>query len=196
MSRSVTPSQTIGPFFHRALLHEGWNDLAGRGAAGERVIIEGRVLDGDGAPVGDAMVEVWQANAAGRYEHPEDRQENGHAQRPIDPQFHGFGRTATDQDGRFHLRTIKPGPVTGRGDAPLAPHISVSIFARGLLKRLVTRIYFPGEPLNDSDPLLSTLPVARGATLIARAEDGGAAERVLHFDIVLQGENETVFLDV
>jgi protocatechuate 3,4-dioxygenase, alpha subunit len=201
MSRSVTPSQTIGPFFHRALLHEGWNDLAGRGAAGERVIIEGRVLDGDRAPVGDAMVEVWQADAAGRYDHPEDRQEKdrqgkGDHDRSLDPNFHGFGRTATDPDGRFHLRTIKPGPVTGSGDAPQAPHINVSIFARGLLKRLVTRIYFPGEPLNDSDPLLSTLPVARGATLIARAEDGGAAERVLHFDIVLQGENETVFLDV
>jgi len=192
MTRRVTPSQTIGPFFHRALLHEGWNDLAARGAAGERVAIEGRVLDGDGAPVSDAMVEVWQANAAGRYDHSEDRQEN----KPLDPNFHGFGRTATDLDGRFRLRTVKPGPVPGIGDVPQAPHINVSVFARGLLKRLVTRIYFPGEPLNESDPLLSAVPAARRATLIARVADGGAAERILHFDIVLQGDNETVFLGV
>jgi protocatechuate 3,4-dioxygenase, alpha subunit len=191
MSRSVTPSQTIGPFFHRALLHEGWDDLAARGATGERVAIEGRVLDGDGAPVGDAMLEVWQANAAGRYDHPDDRREN----RAIDPNFHGFGRIATDPDGRFSLRTVKPGSVPGIGDAPQAPHINVSVFARGLLKRLVTRIYFPGDPLNEADPLLCALPAARRATLIARVADG-AAERVLHFDVVLQGDDETVFLDV
>ena len=196
MSRRVTPSQTIGPFFHRALLHQGWNDLAARGAAGERVAIEGRVLDGDGAPVSDAMVEIWQANAAGRYDHPEDLQQEDRQTRPLDPNFHGFGRTATDPDGRFRLRTIKPGRVPGIGGAPQAPHINVSIFARGLLKRLVTRIYFPGEPLNEADPLLSALPADRRVTLIARVADGGAAERVLHFDIVLQGDNETVFLDV
>lgn len=196
MSRGVTPSQTIGPFFHRALLHEGWNDLAARGAAGERVAIEGRVLDGDGAPVGDAMVEIWQANAAGRYDHPEDLQEKGRQERPLDPNFHGFGRTATGPDGRFRLRTVKPGLVPGRGDAQQAPHINLSIFARGLLKRLVTRIYFPGEPLNEADPLLSALPADRRATLIARVADGGPGDRVLHFDIVLQGDNETVFLDV
>jgi protocatechuate 3,4-dioxygenase, alpha subunit len=199
MNRRVTPSQTIGPFFHRALLHEGWNDLAAGGAAGERVTIEGRVLDGDGAPVSDAMVEIWQANAAGRYDHPEDLQdlqEEDRQQRPLDPNFHGFGRTATGLDGRYRLRTVKPGPVPGCDDAPQAPHINVSIFARGLLKRLVTRIYFPGEPLNEADPLLSALPAGRRGTLIARVADGGAAERVLHFDIVLQGDNETVFLDV
>ncbi len=197
MSRPVTPSQTIGPFFHRALLHEGWNDLAARGAAGERVAIEGRVLDGDGAPIDDAMIEIWQANAAGRYEHSEDRQEkNRQENRTLDPNFHGFGRTATGPDGSFRLCTIKPGPVPGIGDAPQAPHINVSIFARGLLKRLVTRIYFPGEPRNETDPLLSAVPAARRATLIARVADGGAAERVLHFDIVLQGDGETVFLDV
>jgi protocatechuate 3,4-dioxygenase alpha subunit len=192
MSRAVTPSQTIGPFFHRALLHEGWNDPAARGAAGERVAIEGRVLDGDGAPVSDAMIETWQANVAGRYDHPEDRNES----KPLDPNFHGFGRAATGPDGRFRLRTIKPGAVAGTGDAPQAPHINVSIFARGLLKRLVTRIYFPGEMLNEADPVLGALPVDRRATLIARAARGGAGERVLHFDIVLQGDNETVFLDV
>jgi protocatechuate 3,4-dioxygenase alpha subunit len=195
MSR-LTPSQTIGPFFHRALLHEGWNDLAARGAAGERIAIEGRVLDGDGAPVGDAMIEIWQANAAGRYDHPEDRQEDRHGNRPIDSNFHGFGRVATDSEGRFRLRTVKPGAVPGGGGAMQAPHINVSVFTRGLLKRLATRIYFPDEPLNESDPLLSTLPAKRRARLIARAAGAGAAERVLNFDIVLQGADETVFLDV
>ena len=200
MNRPLTPSQTIGPFFHRALLHEGWNDLAARGAAGERIVIEGRVLDGDGVPVSDAMIETWQANAAGRYDHPEDHQESDRQEKPLDLNFHGFGRTATSTDGSFGLRTIKPGPVRpmpGGGDATTqAPHINLSVFARGLLKRLVTRIYFPDEPLNGADPLLSTLPASRRATLIARVVRGGAAERVLHFDIVLQGDNETVFLDV
>jgi len=199
LKRPLTPSQTIGPFFHRALLHEGWNDLAARGAAGERVVIEGRVLDGDGVPVSDAMIETWQANAAGSYDHPEDRQERDGQEKPLESDFHGFGRTATSTDGSFGLRTIKPGPVRpvpGGGDATQAPHINLSVFARGLLKRLVTRIYFPDEPLNEADPLLSMLPTSRRATLIARAVRGGAAERVLHFDIVLQGDNETVFLDV
>jgi protocatechuate 3,4-dioxygenase, alpha subunit len=196
MSRLVTPSQTIGPFFHRALMHEEWHrqwdDLAARGAAGERVTIEGRVLDGDGAPVGDAMLEVWQANGAGRYDHPDDCRKN----RALDPNFHGFGRVATDSDGRFRLRTVKPGEVPGIGDAPQAPHLNLSVFARGLLKRLVTRIYFPGDSLNETDPLLSALPAARRATLIARVANSGAAGCVLHFDVVLQGDNETVFLDV
>jgi protocatechuate 3,4-dioxygenase, alpha subunit len=200
MIRGATPSQTIGPFFHRALLREGWHevghelggDLAACGVAGERVAIEGRVLDGDGAPVSDAMIEVWQANAAGRYDHPEDLQES----KPLDPNFHGFGRVATGPDGRFRLRTIKPGPVPGSDEASQAPHINVSIFARGLLKRLFTRIYFPGEPLNETDLLLSAMPTDRRASLIARVTDADAAERVLHFDIVLQGDNETVFLDV
>jgi protocatechuate 3,4-dioxygenase alpha subunit len=195
MSR-LTPSQTIGPFFHRAMLHEGWNDLAARGAAGECIVIEGRVLDGDGRPVSDAMIEIWQANAAGRYDHPEDREEYARENRPIDPNFHGFGRVATDSEGRFRLRTVKPGAVPGGGGAMQAPHINVSVFARGLLKRLATRIYFPHEPLNESDPLLSTLPAKLRATLIARASDAGAAARALNFDIVLQGADETVFLDV
>ena len=193
MSRRVTPSQTIGPFFHRALLHQGWNDLAARGAAGERVAIEGRVLDGDGAPVSDAMVEIWQANAAGRYDHPEDQQDETSRSIPtstvsaVSPRTR-TGVSACARSNRERCRVS--------ADVPQAPHINVSIFARGLLKRLVTRIYFPGEPLNGSDPLLSAMPAARRATLIARAADGGAAERVLHFDIVLQGDNETVFLDV
>lgn len=191
MARSLTPSQTIGPFFHNALLHEGWNDLAARGAPGQRVVIEGRVLDGDGAPVSDAMLEIWQANAAGRYDHPEDRQE-----KPLEPKFHGFGRTATDAQGRFRFSTIKPGPVPGRGDAVQAPHINLTIFARGLLRQLVTRLYFPDEPLNASDPLLNSLPADRKATMIARPVGLSGVERVLNFDVILQGAHETVFLDV
>jgi protocatechuate 3,4-dioxygenase alpha subunit len=192
MSRAITPSQTIGPFFHRALLHEGWHDLARRGAAGERLVIEGRVLDGDGAAVSDAMIEIWQANAAGRYDHPDDQRQD----HPLDANFHGFGRVATGPDGSFSFRTIKPGPVPGIGNSMQAPHVNVSIFARGLLKRLVTRIYFPGELMNDSDPLLSAVPPSRRTTLIARADKRVSGERVLCFDIVLQGDNETVFLDI
>jgi protocatechuate 3,4-dioxygenase alpha subunit len=193
MGRALTPSQTVGPFFHRALVREGGNDLAARGAKGERVVIEGRVLDGERAPVSDAMLEIWQANADGRYDHPEDRQE-----KLRDPNFHGFGRTATDTEGRFRFATIKPGALPGRGGALQAPHINVIVFARGLLRHLVTRIYFPDEPLNASDPVLNAVPAGRRATLVARraAAGGGSAPQVLNFDIVLQGADESVFLDV
>jgi protocatechuate 3,4-dioxygenase alpha subunit len=186
-----TPSQTIGPFFATALLHEGWNDLTARGAAGQTIVIAGRVLDGDGAPVPDALLEIWQANAAGRYDHPDDGRNT-----PLDPQFSGFGRASTDEQGRFRFRTIKPGPVPSAGGALQAPHLNVSVFARGLLKRLVTRIYFPDEPLNAQDPVLTSLPEAtRRATLIARPANG-ESEPVLYFDIVLQGDNETVFFEI
>ncbi len=154
---------------------------------GERITIEGRVLDGDGAAVSDAMIELWQANADGRYDHPDDSQE-----KLLDPDFHGFGRAATDERGRFRFCTIKPGSVPGFGDLLQAPHINVSIFARGLLKRLVTRIYFPGEPLNATDAVLNTVPPLRRASLVARIDQPG----ILRFDIVLQGENETVFFDL
>jgi protocatechuate 3,4-dioxygenase, alpha subunit len=164
--------------------------LAPNGVRGERIVIVGRVLDGDGASVDDAMVEIWQANADGRYDHPDDLQE-----KLIDPHFHGFGRAATDQDGRFRFDTIKPGPASGLGNALQAPHINVSLFARGLLKRLVTRIYFPDESLNASDAILNAVPSARRSTLIARAESL-SPQPTLRFDIVLQGENETVFFDV
>jgi len=154
---------------------------------GERITIEGRVLDGDASPVNDALIELWQANAEGRYDHLEDTQE-----KLLDPNFAGFGRAATDSGGRFRFHTIKPGPVPGANDVLQAPHISVSIFARGLLKRLVTRIYFPDEPMNDADTVLNSVAPSRRSTLVARAERPG----VLRFDIVLQGENETVFFDV
>ena len=197
MSSGRTPSQTIGPFFHRALLRDGSDDLAARGALGVQIVIAGRVLDGDGLPVTDAMVEIWQANAAGRYDHFDDRQA-----KPLDPAFHGFGRSATDSDGYFRFRTIMPGAVRETGDFTHAPHINVSIFARGLLDRLVTRIYFPDEPLNATDPVLSAIPAPRRPTLIARrlGEEstnlGEESANRFSFDIILQGRAETVFLDL
>ncbi len=191
MKLRQTPSQTVGPFFSQALRHEGWNDLAARGASGQTIVIAGCVLDGDGMPVPDALLELWQANAAGRYDHPDDVRNT-----PLDPQFSGFGRTGTDAQGRFRFRTIKPGPVPGAGGLMQAPHLNVSVFARGLLKRLVTRIYFPDEPLNAQDSVLTFLPdTARRATLIARSANSDS-EPVLHFDIVLQGNNETVFFAI
>ena len=191
-----TPSQTVGPFFHLGLDRPEWSDLTAGNPQGtplgERIVIEGRVLDGDGAPVPDALIELWQANAAGRYAHPDDRQTD----KPLDPNFRGFGRVATDAEGRFRFTTIKPGPVPGRGNSLQAPHINVILFSRGLLIHLHTRIYFDGEPANTADPLLSAIedPAVRG-TLLARREGGGSPARY-RFDIVMQGDNETAFLDL
>lgn len=182
-----TPSQTVGPFFKPALIRTGQESLVTPKSRGERITIEGRVLDGDAAGVSDAMIELWQANADGRYEHPDDSQE-----KLLDPEFHGFGRAATDERGCFRFYTIKPGSVPGPGNLLQAPHINVSIFARGLLKRLVTRIYFADEPLNTTDAVLNNVAVERRSTLIAHIDQPG----ILRFDIVLQGENETVFFDV
>ena len=186
-----TPSQTVGPFFHLGMTRPEWADLTvgnpPRRAHGDR----GRVLDGDGAPVPDAVLEMWQANAAGRYNHPDDSRDDA----PLDPGFCGFGRVATDADGEFRLVTIKPGPVPGSGNAWQAPHINVALFARGLLRHLYTRIYFADDPRNAADPLLSSIDdeMVRG-TLLARQTEGEPP--VYRFDIVLQGENETAFLDI
>jgi protocatechuate 3,4-dioxygenase alpha subunit len=146
--------------------------------------IAGRVIDGAGDPIDDALVEIWQANRAGRYRHPEDTRED----LPLQDGFSGFGRCPTDAEGRFEFVTVKPG-----ASPPDAPHINVIVLARGLLRHLVTRIYFPDEPeANAADPLLSSLAdEAVRATLIARPLDG-----VLRFDIHLQGERQTAFLDV
>lgn len=187
-----TPSQTVGPFFHLGLDRPEWADLTRNNPAGEKIEIEGRVLDGDGAPVPDAMIELWQANAAGRYNHAEDRQDD----KALDPHFRGFGRVATDGEGRFRVVTIKPGPVPGRGNALQAPHINVAVFARGMLIHLYTRIYFADDPRNAADPLLSSIEnAAVRATLLARPAGAGSPP-VWHFDIVLQGEHETAFLDI
>jgi protocatechuate 3,4-dioxygenase alpha subunit len=188
---TLTSSQTVGPFFHDCLLREDArrNVLAPPEALGERIRIEGRVFDGDGAGVPDAMIEIWQANAAGRYNHPSDTR---HA--PLDPAFHGFGRSGTDADGAYWFETIKPGPVPFDTQRLQAPHICVAVLARGLLNHLFTRLYFGGEAANAGDPVLLHVPVDRRATLLAQPSDGDA--RVYRFDIVLQGAGETVFFNV
>ncbi|HUC69879.1 MAG TPA: protocatechuate 3,4-dioxygenase subunit alpha [Stellaceae bacterium] len=188
----ATPSQTVGPFFHLALDRAEWADLTKDNPQGERIAVEGRVSDGDGAPVADACLELWQANAAGRYAHPDDARTD----KPLDPHFRGFGRVSTDADGCFRFMTIRPGPVPGRGNALQAPHIAVALFARGLLKPLYTRLYFAGDPANEADPVLQSIEdPARRRTLVApgQAGPGGPAWR---FDIVMQGGNETVFFDI
>lgn len=188
-----TPSQTVGPFFRYALDRADWSDLTAAGAVGQKIVIEGRVIDGDGAPAADAVLEIWQANAAGRYAHPEDTQE-----KPLDPKFRGFGRTCTDAEGRYRFTTIRPGAVPGRGNALQAPHINVSIFARGLLNRLVTRIYFADEPANETDPVLSAIedPDVRRTLVAERNADDKGRPAAYRFDIVLQGEGETAFFDI
>ncbi len=145
-------------------------------------------MDGDGLPVPDAVIEIWQANAHGKYAHPEDTQG-----KPVEPAFKGYGRIATDEQGRFRIITTKPGPVSGPDGTIQAPHLEISVFMRGLLKRLVTRIYFPGDRLNGTDPVLALVEPKRRDTLIAKAT-GGEIE-LLNWDVVLQGPNETVFFD-
>lgn len=186
--RGITPSQTVGPFFAYGLTPEAYDarGIAGGTVAtpddpGARVHVEGRVLDGAGEPVPDAMVEIWQADGEGRYAHP-----SGNAG------FRGFGRVETDVDGRFVFLTVKPGRVPGPGGTLQAPHIAVSVFARGLLNRLATRIYFADDPANAEDPVLAVVSPARRATLVARRE----AEGVFAFDIRLHGPDETVFFEI
>jgi protocatechuate 3,4-dioxygenase, alpha subunit len=188
VSPEPTPSQTIGPFFHDALLGEDRSELVTPDYP-EAVRIGGTVYDGEGDPVPDAMVEFWQANRAGLYNDPTDERE----ELPLDPEtFSGFGRSGTDASGTFSFVTAKPGPVPGPEGSLQAPHVMVSVFARGLLKRLVTRIYFPDEvEANSRDPVLSSIedPEYRN-TLVAHGEGN-----VLRFDIHLQGENQTAFFE-
>ena len=179
----ATPNQTIGPYWH-LIQDPEWSDLTRFGAKGEKIVLAGTLTDGDAAPITDAAVEIWQADP------------------PADDTFQGYGRAATDSAGQFRFVTVKPGPVRGRGNVPQAPHIAITILARGLLKGLVTRAYFAGEPLNDTDPLLSSIAdPSRRATLIARREAPEQGETAAHLDvwrldIRLQGSNETVFLDI
>ena len=207
-----TPWQTVGPFFHYGLAWKGGADLTGQSELGARpdlfapehyllrtpkprgpvegirIEIGGRVLDGDGKPVPDAMVEIWQADSGGRYYVP-------------GATFIGFGRSATGNDGAYRFLTILPGRVPGPGNSLQAPHIAVGVMARGLLKRLVTRIYFPDTEGLDTDPILELVPTERRDTLIARREHrpgAGATNQqagAYQFDIILQGVGETVFFD-
>lgn len=185
MSLSKTTSQTVGPYFAIGLAWLNKNDLTGPGVSGKRVTIAGRVLDADGNPVPDALLEVWQANSHGKYAHPEDHQD-----KPLEKGFLGFARIPMDDQGRYRFTTIQPGPVPGPDGQPQAPHIVVSVFARGMLDRLVTRIYFPDEPLNAGDFVLHLVEPARRGTLIARKTGD-----TLEWNVILQGPEETVFFD-
>jgi protocatechuate 3,4-dioxygenase alpha subunit len=188
MKEIPTPSQTVGPFYALGTTWLHTHDLAGPAAAGERITITGIVLDGDGKPVPDAFLEIWQANAQGKYAHPDDPQD-----KPIDAGFSGFGRVPTDKDGRFHFITIKPGAVPGLGNSMQAPHILVAVFMRGMLRHAYTRIYFSDAAGNDADPVLGLIEEpARRKTLIAERVPGKPEYR---WDVVMQGERETVFFD-
>ena len=187
-----TPWQTVGPFFHYALPWTGGGILVTPCTQGERITVIGRVLDGGGLPVPDAMVEIWQANAAGRYRHPDDAR----IELPVDDAFVGFGRAPTDADGTYRFETIRPGRVPGRGNTLQAPHLAVGLFGRGLIRRLITRMYFPDEHSNDEDAVLGMVPPDRRSTLLAQLETGLDGAPAYRFDIRIQGEDETVFFAV
>jgi protocatechuate 3,4-dioxygenase, alpha subunit len=179
------PSQTSGPFLSIGLLRDHVGSAVVSEDDPRAIRIRGRLVDGNGDSVPDGLVEIWQANAAGRYPHPEDTRTDI----PHEEGFLGFGRSGTEDDGWFEFVTVKPGRVPGPDGELQAPHLVVLVFARGLLKQLVTRLYFPDEAeANSADPVLSELDETERATLVARAEDGG-----LRFDIRLQGNGETTF---
>jgi protocatechuate 3,4-dioxygenase, alpha subunit len=193
----VTPSQTVGPYFKYGLTPNGeyaWNDafsgnLVTPDTSGERIRIEGKVYDGDGKIVPDCMLEIWQADAQGRFSDPQDKRA------PPNSSFKGFGRVGTDKDGGYAFDTIKPGSVSDPDGKPQAPHILLAVFARGMLLHLYTRIYFSGEAANATDPVLALVPVDRRATLIAQ-QANCTGNAVYRFDICLQGDDETVFFEV
>jgi len=189
MSLQATTSQTVGPYFKIGLQWLNCDNLAPDGVTGERVAIQGRVVDGDGVPVPDALLEIWQANAHGKYAHAEDTQD-----KPLDPAFRGYGRVPVDKGGVFRFATIKPGPVPGPEGKEQAPYLVISVFMRGLLKRLVTRMYFPGDPRNVTDPIMNLVDPERRTTLIANTVAGQPG--LLEWNVVLQGVDETVFFDI
>jgi protocatechuate 3,4-dioxygenase alpha subunit len=189
-----SPSQTVGPYFAQGLLREGdpvfTNVLISENTDGERIRISGCVYDAEGRPIEDAMIEIWQANSHGRYNHPLDEQD-----KPLDPEFRGHGRSSTDSEGNYRFDTIKPGSVPGPGNKTQAPHINVIVFARGMLSHAFTRIYFEDEALNRDDPVLTSIEdEAHRNTLVARREEADGAI-IYRFDIHFQGENETAFFD-
>ena len=189
-----TPSQTVGPYFTMRIGGEGDNVLTTPETAGERIRLEGFVYDGDRKHIEDALIELWQANASGRYHHPGDDRDDV----PLDPAFTGFGRCASDfKTGAYSFLTIKPGPVPHPNGGLQAPHISLIVQARGMLDPTYTRVYFSDEAdANEADPVLATVPADRRGTLIAeRLEDGGSVA-TYRFDIRYQGDDETVFFDV
>ena len=190
----ITPSQTVGPYFKYGLTPNGeyeWNDaftnnLLTGDVSGERIRVEGKVYDGDGAVVPDCMLEIWQADAQGRFSDPQDKRAQPNNS------FKGFGRVGTDGRGCFAFDTIKPGVVADPDGKPQAPHIVLAVFARGMLLHLYTRIYFEDETANVADPVLALVPADRRDTLIAKRTGNG----IYTFDVHLQGDKETVFFDV
>ncbi len=190
-----TPSQTVGPYFSMRLSGEGENVLTTPETVGQRIRVEGRVLDGDRQHIEDALVELWQADSAGRYHHPADDRTDV----PLDPAFSGFGRCASDfQTGAYSFLTVKPGPVPHPNGGMQAPHLSLTIQARGMLDATFTRVYFADEEAaNAADPVLQSVPDARRATLIAESVDEtDSSVPTYRFDIRYQGSDETVFFDV
>ena len=193
--QGVTPSQTVGPYFAYGLTSNGkydWNDafsnnLVTSHTIGERVRVEGRVFDGDGQPMVDCMLEIWQADAQGRFADPQDKRALPNAS------FRGFARCGTDKDGNYTFDTVKPGAVPDPDGKPQAPHIVLAVFGRGMLRHLYTRIYFSDEAGNAADPVLALVPADRRATLTAVGEAG---KPVYRLDLRLQGDDETVFFDV
>ena len=188
MSLKATSSQTVGPFFRIGLDWLYTDNLASKIALGQKIEISGKILDADGNAIPDAILELWQANAEGNYAHPE-----GTREKPIDPQFQGFGRVSTEEDGAFHFTTIKPGRVRGPSGKLQAPHIVVSLFMRGLLRRLVTRIYFPDDPSHQEDFVLTEVEPSRRHTLIAQTSPANPSQLI--WNVYMQGPNETVFFD-
>ena len=195
--KGLTPSQTVGPFFKYGLTPNGaydWNDaftsnLVTADTSGDRIRVTGRVFDGDGKPVPDCMLEIWQADAQGRFSDPQDKCALPNSS------FKGFGRCGTDANGDYAFDTIKPGTVPDPDGKPQAPHLLLAIFARGMLLHLYTRIYFDGEAGNAADPIMALVPADRRTTLIATRKPGGG-NAVYHLDIRLQGDDETVFFDI
>ncbi len=192
----ITPSQTVGPFFKYGLTPGGayqWsdafgNDLVTPEVSGERIRIIGQVFDGADNAIPDAMLEIWQADAQGRFSDPQDARALPNAA------FRGFGRCDTDANGGYSFLTIKPGSVPGPGGGPQAPHILLAVFGRGMTQQVITRIYFEDEAANAGDPILALVPAERRATLIARRESGEPG--TYRLDVHLQGEQETVFFDL
>lgn len=193
MTTPPASSQTVGPFFHLGMVYLERDNFVAEGVAGERITIRGKVLDGDGEPVPDAVLEIWQADSAGRY--PSEFS----PQNSVSPRFLGFGRIETDDNGEFKFTTIKPGRVPAPEGSLQAPHIVVTLFSRGLLKPLRTRLYFPDEAGNVDDAVLRQVPPDRRSTLMAtRAGERGAQnarENLFDWNIVMQGDGETVFFD-
>jgi len=186
MSQGLTPSQTIGPFYWGTIVKAYRADLAPPGVTGERIEVVLILHDGNSAIVPDGLFEIWQANSHGRYNHPDDRRNL-----PLDVGFDGFGRASTDTKGSAHFSTVKPGRVPWPEGGMQAPHINISVFARGLLNRLATRVYFDGDPANGEDPVLKSIDQARRATLLAKRDGQGVWRLPIH----LGGAQETVFFD-